>query len=551
MSRRLIFVLLAISSFDIAMRWCCEGFVPPLPLSRREYVAVGDVEPAVRLPSAGLEPLHALIDENGTPDHTSKLIKEYKVGTGKKILDLSIPALGALLIDPLLTLADTAFVGRFSESANELAGMGSAAALLTFSFYVFNFLCTATTPLVSSKRAAGKETEAMAVGGQALSLALGLGSVLAIGLITLRQPLLDIMGTSVSGIEANGFAIDFLTIRAFAAPAVFCISAATGILRGYLDTKTPIVILVLANIVNLALDVVLIAYGHMGPSGAAIATTVAEWISALLFLGVLAGKLPSADGQLGKKGTGDTEETLSVTPALSIPPWDEVEPLIVASSSVFLRSLSLQLSLSAAAAFAARGGETVSGGAASSISAHQIAIQLWVLCSFISDSLAAASQGLVADALGREDETDVRDVSKTVFVYSAILGLILALLLQVGYSTGFLLDFFTSDAGTQAALSEILTLIVVAQPLNSLVFAADGILQGASEFTFQAKSMALSAGTAALTFAFLESIDVADTLVNVWAALIILQLMRGITSAVKIVEEDGPIKLLGPSPNKR
>lgn len=469
--------------------------------------------------------------------------EENAVSTGQRILDLSVPALGALLIDPLLTIADTAFVGRFSESANELAGMGSSAALLTFSFYLFNFLCTATTPLVSAKRSAGEEKGALAMGGQALSLAVLLGTILAAGLILLRQPLLSIMGTSISGPEANGYALDFLNVRALAAPAVFLISASTGILRGYLDTKTPIVILVLANLVNLALDILLIANMGMGPAGAAIATTTAEWISALLFLGVLSGKLPSADGQLGKKETN----TLVVTPALSIPAWEEVQPLVVASSSVFFRSLSLQISLSAAAAFAARGGETLPGGAASSIGAHQIAIQLWVLCSFIADALAAASQGLVADALGRNDPEDVRDVSNTVFRYSAALGLILATLLQVGYSSGFLLNFFTSDEGTQQALTEVLTLIVIAQPLNSLVFAADGVLQGASEFAYQAKTMALSAGTAAVSFALLEKLDSTDTLVNVWLALIMLQFMRGLTSAVKIVDNNGPIRLLDSS----
>ena len=434
-------------------------------------------------------------------------------------------------------------MGKFSDSANELAGMGSAAALLTFSFYIFNFLCTVTTPLVASKRSSGNEKEAIAVGGQALSLALGLGGILTASLLAFQGPLLQIMGTGASGEEANGYAMSFLSIRALAAPAVFGISASTGVLRGYLDTKTPIYILVFANVINLLLDVALIVYAHMGPAGAAIATTTAEWTSAILFLGVLSGKLPSADGQLGRRSDDDVRETISITPALSIPPWEEVKPLIVASSSVFFRSLVLQISLSAAAAFAARGGETVPGGAAASIAAHQIAIQLWLLCSFTADALAAASQGLVADALGRQDQDDVRDVSKTVFRYSAILGVALAALLQIGYLTNFVLDLFTSDTGTKLALSQILTLIVLAQPLNSLVFAADGVLQGASEFPFQAKSMALSGATAAVTFYALQSTNSADTMVHVWIALLALQLMRGLTSLVKLFDPAGPIKL--------
>ena len=480
--------------------------------------------------------------------------------TGRTILELAIPALGALLVDPLLTIADTAFVGRFSESPYELAGMGSATALLTFSFYIFNFLCTATTPLVASRRASGDEDGALAVGGQALSLALGLGTLLSITLVLLQEPLLEIMGAG-----GNEYASSFLAIRALAAPAVFCISASTGILRGYLDTKTPIFVLFLANAINFGLDVALIAYADLGPMGAAIATTMAEWISAILFLLVLAGKLPSADGELGKQEdsrASDGKLALTVVPSLSIPAWTEVKPLAVASSSVFLRSLVLQLFLTASAALATREGgggimatgasatESMGDSGASFISAHQIAIQLWMLCSYISDALAAASQGLVADAIGREAPRDVQTISKTVFVYSSYLGVLLAGILFVGfYSTDFLVTFFTSDEGTQTALLEIASLLVLSQPLNSIVFAADGVLQGASEFPYQAKSMALSGLVGSAIFLGLQSTGTVDNLVGVWVALVGLQMMRGITSAVRIVDDTGPIRLLEEIPS--
>lgn len=469
-------------------------------------------------------------DEN---DHRQS---QPKPSTGAQILDLAIPAGAALLIDPLMTLADTAFVGHFSDTADQLAGMGSAAALLTFSFYLFNFLCTATTPLVAAKRASGQQDEAIALGGQALSLALSLGGLLTLGLWTFRQPLLTLMGTGSTGPAANAYAMAFLSVRALAAPAVLSIEASVGVLRGYLDTKTPIAILIVANIVNLFLDVALIAFAGMGPMGAAIATTTAEWISAGLFLGVLAGRLPAAAGQLSG---------VSILPARSIPSWIDIQPLIVASSSAFFRSLVLQLSISAAAAVAARGGADMDTGAAASVAAHQIGIQLWLLCSFFCDSLAAASQGLVADALGRADRGDVLDVTKTVFAYSLGLGIFLATLLQVGESTSWLFDLFTQDPSTREALSEILPLIVLAQPLNALVFAADGILQGANEFPFQAKAMALSGLSAVSTFVVLDmAAPNVDTLVHIWTALIALQAMRGMTSLYKLVDRSGPINLL-------
>jgi Na+-driven multidrug efflux pump len=141
----------------------------------------------------------------------------------------------------------------------------------------------------------------------------------------------------------------------------------------------------------------------------------------------------------------------------------------------------------------------------------------------------------------------VRDVSGTIFVYCFVLGLALAGALGLGYYTGFLLKLFTNDIATQEALKPLLILLIVAQPLNSFVFAADGVLQGASVFAYQAKSMVLSVLIAFASFFCLEYFgkgpESESTLVSVWYSLLVLQLMRGITSLWKLVERNGPIDL--------
>ena len=66
----------------------------------------------------------------------------------KQIVDLAIPAVLALAADPLLSLVDTAFVGRLGS--DELAALGVNTALFSFAFLVFNFLATASTPLIAT-----------------------------------------------------------------------------------------------------------------------------------------------------------------------------------------------------------------------------------------------------------------------------------------------------------------------------------------------------------------------------------------------------------------
>ncbi|KAL3801891.1 hypothetical protein ACHAW5_008677 [Stephanodiscus triporus] len=549
-----------------------RGRVMALKMSKEGYDAcgessspvfnVGDDDGAVDCSSSS----SSSIISNSSSDNTS---------LSKKILNLAIPALISLSIDPLMTIADTAFVGRYSSPNDPfpLAGLGSAASLLVFSFYVFNFLATSTAPLVASKRAAGDELGASLVGGQALSLAIVLGSSLSLILLVYRVPLLHVMGTTVTGPQADEYAEQFLVARALAAPAVLLCSASNGVMRGYLDTRTPTLILLGSNLVNLALDVILVANLGMGPRGAGIATTVAEWIAALCFLAVLSGKLPTASGGGdGKKSIvrrsdaldnqrdkDGGEVLLTVTPLLDLPAWEDVRPLVVASSAMFLRSIVLQVAMSSAAAMAARstptdGMSAVSLGASASVAAHQVALQLWLLCSFLCDALATASQALVADGKGRNDVDAVRVISQTIFKWGLALGLTLSACLWVGTASGFLIDFFTSDDVTRIELGKLLTIVILAQPLNSFVFAADGVLQGAGAFTYQAMSMALSVISAFAMFAVLEYSSFgreilngsdSDTLVNVWYALITLQALRGITSLVKVVEKTGPINLLG------
>jgi Na+-driven multidrug efflux pump len=575
--------------------------IPPLALLPNKSISENDINQSLHCIDNATEEQQQspLESDESLWRHTDSDIDSHHdtQNTGKAILSLAIPALAGLAIDPLMTLADTAFVGKTATNADALAGVGSAAALLTFSFYLFNFLCTVTTPLVSQRRASGDDRGAVEIGGQALSLAVLLGIVLSSVLIGFSQPLLEIMGTDNTGANANAYAMAFLTIRAVAAPAVFLISASTGILRGYLDTKSAFVILFGANVVNFLLDVVLILGMDMGPKGAAIATTTAEWIAAISFLLILAGKAPSVDGMLGSNQRYQRKDASSIIvdelrepliqgqeeqlqllddgsngqqlqldkqesnisgmtiiiPTLDVPRWESIQPLFIASSSAFVRSFMLQLSIAGAAAMAARsGGDTVSEAASASIAAHQIALQLWLLCSFVCDALAAASQALVADGIGREDSDSIRSISRTIFMYSLGLGIFLATALGIGDASGFLLNFFTEDVPTQNALRPLLSILIAAQPLNAFVFAADGVLQGASAFTFQAKSMVLSASVAIGSFFGLQYLHQgvgeaaahsSDTLIHVWYALIILQIMRGLTSLWKLAQPQGPIDL--------
>lgn len=73
--------------------------------------------------------------------------KSHQGNLNAAIAALAIPALGTELIDPLLSACDTAFVGRLD--AEQLAGVGLASSVFTYTFLFFNFLSTASAPLIA------------------------------------------------------------------------------------------------------------------------------------------------------------------------------------------------------------------------------------------------------------------------------------------------------------------------------------------------------------------------------------------------------------------
>src|SRR3712207_2136912 len=93
------------------------------------------------------------------------------------MLRLALPAMAALAVDPLLSLVDTALVGRLGTEA--LAALGICTAIFTTVFFGFNFLTYGTTAAVARFRGAGDEEAAGRYAIQALWLAIVLGAVTA------------------------------------------------------------------------------------------------------------------------------------------------------------------------------------------------------------------------------------------------------------------------------------------------------------------------------------------------------------------------------------
>ncbi len=364
-----------------------------------------------------------------------------------------MPALGALIAEPLFLLADSAMIGHLG--AVPLAGLGIASAVLQTIIGLMVFLAYSTTPAVARRLGAGDEPGAVASGIDGIWLATGLGLVLAIGGWFAAPWLAGLFGAEPAVTEQ---AVIYLGISMFGLPAMLLIFAATGLLRGLQDTRTPLYVAGLGFAANIVLNFVFIYGLGLGIAGSAIGTVVAQWGMALVYLVVVAGHarrvgaglLPRHAGILGGAKSGG---------------W------------LFVRTVSLRAAMLLAVFVA-------TGLGSDELAAFQITMTLFATLAFALDALAIAAQALVGKGLGSGDTAGVRAVLARCLQWGIGGGAVLGLFLIA--VSGVLGLVFTSDPDVAGLLPPALIVLGLSVPLGGLVFVLDGVLIGAGDARYLA-----------------------------------------------------------------
>ncbi|VAW07305.1 Multi antimicrobial extrusion protein (Na(+)/drug antiporter), MATE family of MDR efflux pumps [hydrothermal vent metagenome] len=410
----------------------------------------------------------------------------------KAIAALAIPALGTLAIDPLVSIVDTVWVGRLG--AEPLASIAIASAVFVAIFSIFNFVQAAVTPLVAGEVGRGDTRAAGAVATGSIVVAFAIGVVIAAAISFVLEPLVAFFGADASVAEG---AAAYLQIRFLALPAVLVVMVGHGVYRGHSDTRTPLVVAVGMNVVNLVLDPILIFGVGLGVTGAAWATLVAQTIAAVWFLVLIFGV------HRHRLGTDRLPHKVASLP---------IGRIVGAGWPMMIRSSALLLAISATTVAASRIGTQ-------QVAAHQIAMQVWLFLSFVLDSFAIAATALIGTDLGAGDRSSARDVANRLLALGVISGIALSVLLAV--TSPIVMTVFSSDPGVQSDLRSIYPFVVLLQPLTALVYVWDGIGLGASAFRFLAGSMVVAGVAAGATLMLLG-----NTLTGVWLAVLVLTVSR-------------------------
>lgn len=388
----------------------------------------------------------------------------------KEIWRLSVPAFLALVAEPLFLLSDAAIVGHLGTP--ELAGLGIAAVVLQTVVGLCVFLAYGTTASVARHLGAGNRRAALAQGVDGVWLAVGIGLVATLAGVALTGPLVGLFG---AGEVVTGHAATYLRLSFLGVVPLLVMLATTGVLRGLQDTRTPLVVAVAGNALNIVLNVVLVygvgGWSGLGIAGSAIGSVLAQVASAAVLLAVVTRAAQREGAPLGPDLRG-------------------IRAAARAAVALVVRTLTLRAALLLTTYAVTIGAVSGAGQADPSVdpavelATHQLALTLWTFLAFVLDAIAIAAQAITGRYLGAGDVEGTRAVTRRMVQWGVVSGVVTGVLLAA--ASPVLGRLFTDDPEVQRLLVPVLLVAALAQPVAGVVFVLDGVLIGAGDGTYLA-----------------------------------------------------------------
>ncbi len=333
------------------------------------------------------------------------------------------------------------------------------------------------------------------VGVQALWLALLLGLPLALALVVLARPLAVLLGGDGAALEA---AVTYLRISAVGVPFVLVALVGAGVFRGVADLRTPLAIVAVAALANVAVELVAVYGLDLGIAGSAWSTVLVQIVAAGAYLLLMRPHLRAVGSHR--------------------PDRAELSRLLRAGAHLVVRVVSLIAAFAIATAVAARVDTPT-------VAAHQVVNTMFTLLALSLDAFAIPAQTLVAEALGAGDEGLARRVGERVLVLSVVVGI--GVSAAVVITAPLLARVFSADPAVVSRTTAGLVVLGLMLVPGAVAFALDGVLIGAGDVRFLGRAMVIALAIY-LPFAALPLAWPALGIVGVWSALAVWMVARAV-----------------------
>lgn len=393
----------------------------------------------------------------------------------KSFYRLWVPVLFSLIAEPLTGLVDTGFVSRLG--AEELAALGVGTVVLSGGLWLFNFLSVGSQTEVSQASGQNDFDRGRRIGSLALVVGLVVGCTASV-LVFIGAPLLsELMGAAG---QVQDHAVRYIRIRSLGGPAVLFAMVSFGILYGLADMRTPLLVALGVNGLNIVLDALLIfgvgPFPPLGIGGAALASSLSQWAGACWCAVVVHRKI----GFTVRIDVADIIKLLSI------------------GRDMFIRTGMLIIFLLLATRSATRLGPEAGA-------AHQAIRQVWTFTALFLDAAAITAQSVVGYYYGSGRQIQATKVAGLVCRWSLMIGFGLLVIMLIGTRP---VAALLVPASAVAQFGPAWTVAALFQPLAALAFVTDGIHWGTGDFGYLRNAVGTATVTAGAVLLITEMVGV-------------------------------------------
>lgn len=421
----------------------------------------------------------------------------------QKIMRLAWPAIVENLLHTMVGIVDTAMVGRLGAACLAAVGLGNQISQVGLT--VFAALATGSTAIVARHIGAGEADKAGDVARQSLILGVFVSGTVMITFLIAARGLLGLLFRASDELVLDT-ASAYVRIVSLAMILNYFLIVINAILRGAGDTKTPMRITALVNVINVIGNVIFI-YGvgpipALGVAGAAIGTAVAQACGGLLALRVL------LQSQVLRVRITDSFKPDMVVirriANIGIPAGVE-QGMMRVGQLVYTMIVSSLGTVSYAA--------------------HQVALNAESLSFMPGAGFATASTTLVGQNLGAKRPDDAEDAGRITrnlgILVMSIMGLVFILIPQP------IVSIFSDDPEVIALAAICLRLVAISQPALATWMILAGGLRGAGDTRAIMKIVAMGFLAVRVGLAYLLAIHLGYGLVGAWVAMVTDLFVRG------------------------
>ena len=417
----------------------------------------------------------------------------------RHILQIALPSIVSNITVPLLGMIDVAIVGHMGSPVY-IGAVAVGSMIFNLVYWLFGFLRMGSSGLTAQALGRRDFTEVTRLLVRSVSIALGITLLLIILQVPLKWLMFWLIGPTVDVVP---FASTYFNIVIWGAPASLTLFSLMGWYIGMQNTRFPMMISIMQNIVNILASLTLVYGFGMKIEGVAFGTVIAQYAGLLMAVGLLARNYSRLFRYFSKDRL-----------------FRKMGAFFAINRDIFLRTLCLVAVNLFFTAAGARQGAVI-------LSVNTVLIQLYLFFSYFMDGFAYAGEALGGKAYGAHNVTAFHETLRRLWMWMLIVTLAYTLLYMVGGS--WIVALLTDEAQVIETSHEYLWWAWLIPAAGCVAFIWDGIFIGITA----TRGMLVSSFISALVF-FAVYLLSEKTLGNhgLWLAQIVYLAMRGILQTI-------------------